>query len=408
MTITAGTRVSRQTFTWILTYHQSAPRLAELKGEIKAEKMSVGYRKRYWLKRDPGKWLFISLAMLCLSFLAVTPAEAALFYTGSVSIDSFSATLDVTDNATVSVKYVLVNQGDSQEAINMTFSPPEATARIDENELANPVILEPGETKELSLSYSLDLQTAESQGIMFAPMLFFDGMVNSNRANSYSVMLILPEGIRGITYSSLPYTDTANQDGRLVIIWEKSDFYPTPLAISWTTLDVNIAAVKKATPESVTSPGEVVEVEVTVQNKGTEEISDITLIDNFFPGTFEPVEPLDEFNLVEAENSDPHLYWTKEIDSLNPGETAVYSYSVKVKALGLETRLDPLVVLINDTPVSVSNDIILRSELDERYGPGASEGFPILYAIIGAVVVAATIVVVFFLRSRRKAQSHHL
>ncbi len=364
--------------------------------------MPVEY-KRYWLKWGSGKWLFISLAMLCLSFLAVTPAEAELFYTGDVSIDSFSATIDVTDEAAVSAEYVLVNHGDSQEAINMTFSPPEATARIDENQLANPVIFAPGETKTLSLSYSLELQTTESQGIMFAPMLFFDEMANSNKADSYSVRLILPEGIKRITYSSLPYTDTADQDGRLLIIWEKSDFYPAPLAISWTTLDLNIAAVKKATPESVTSPGEVVEIEVTVQNKGTEEISDITLVDSFFPGTFEPVEPLSEFDLIEAENSDPRLYWKKEIDSLEPGETALYNYSVKVKVLGLETRLDPLVVLTNDTPVSVSNDVILHSELAERYEPEASKGFPTFYVIIGAVIVAAIIAVVFLLKSRKKA-----
>jgi len=384
----------------MLTGHQYAHRLAEPKGERKAEKMPVEY-KRYWLKWGTGKWLFISLAMLCLSFLAVTPAEAALFYTGDVSIDSFSATIDVTDEAAVSAEYVLVNHRDSQEAINMTFSPPEATARIDENELANPVIFAPGETKTLSLSYSLELQPTESQGIMFAPMLFFDEMVNSNKVGSYSVRLILPEGIKRITYSSLPYTDTADQDGRLVIIWEKSDFYPAPLAISWTTLDLNIAAVKKATPESVTSPGEVVEIEVTVQNKGAEEISDITLVDSFFPGTFEPVEPLDEFNLIEAENSDPRLYWKKEIDSLEPGEMALYNYSVKVKVLGLETRLDPLVVLTNDTPVSVSNDVILHSELAERYEPEVSGRFPVLYLIIGAVVVVA-IAVLFLVRRLRK------
>lgn len=386
----------------MLTGHQYARRLAELKGERKAEKMPMEYR-RYWLKWGSGKWFFISLAMLCLSFLAVTPAEAALFYTGDVSIDSFSATIDVTDEGAVSVEYVLVNHGDSQEAINMIFSPPEATARIDENELANPVIFAPGETKTLSLSYPLELQTTESQGIMFAPMLFFDEMANSNKVDSYSVRLILPEGIKRITYSSLPYTYTADQGGRLVIIWEKSDFYPAPLAISWTTLDLDVAAVKKATPESVTSPGEVVEIEVTVQNKGTEEISDITLVDSFFPGTFEPVGPLSEFDLIEAENSDPRLYWKKEIDSLGPGETALYNYSVKVKVLGLETRLDPLVVLVNDTPVSVSNDVILHSELAERYEPEASKGFPIFYVIIGAVIVAAIIAVVFFLKSRKKS-----
>lgn len=382
----------------MLTGHQYAHRATELKvGNI-----SVRYRKRYWLEGGAGKWLFVSLMALCLSFLPVSPAKAALFYTGEVHIDSVSATLNVTDKAAVSVEYALVNHGGSQEAVNMTFSPSEATARIDGSELVNPVAFDPGETRTISLSYSLDLQTGESQGITFAPMLFFDGMANSHRVDSYSVRLVLPEGTKRIVYSSLPYTDTADQGGRRVIIWEKSDVYPAPLAASWTTLDMDIAAVKKATPASVTSPGEVVEVEVTVQNRGAEEISDVTLVDNFFPGTFESVEPLAEFNLVEAENSDPHLYWQKDIDSLAPGETSVHSYSVEVKALGLETRLGPLIVLVNDTPVSVSNEVILHSELAERYEREVSEGFPVLYVVIGVVILAAIIGTVFFLKSRKR------
>ncbi|MFP3879335.1 MAG: hypothetical protein ACLFVA_00035 [Dehalococcoidia bacterium] len=365
--------------------------------------MLLGYGKRYWLKPGSGRWLFMSLVVLCLSLFPANPAHAALFYTGDVHIDSFSATLNVTDEAAVSVEYVLVNHGDSQEAINMTFSPSEAIARIDGSELVNPIAFDPAETRQLSLSYSLGLQTAESQGIVFAPVLFFDGMANSNRVDSYSVRLILPEGIRKIIYSSLPYTGTAEQSGRALIIWEKSDLYPTPLAISWTTLDVDIATVKNTVPETLSSPGEVVTVEVTVQNKGSDEVGDITLIDSFFPGAFEAVEPLSEFSLIQEENSDPRLYWQKEIDSLGPGETAVCSYSVKVKVLGLETRLDPAVVLIDGTSVSVSNEVILHSELAERYGAEASGGFPVLYAIIGAVIVAAIITTVFFLKSRKKA-----
>jgi len=388
---------------WLLAFN--LPLVWQSLSEREAEKMLLGYGKRYWLKPGSGRWLFMSLVVLCLSLFPANAAHAALFYTGDVHIDSFSATLNVTDEAAVSVEYVLVNHGDSQEAINMTFSPSEAIARIDGSELVNPVAFDPAETRQLSLSYSLDFQTAESQGIVFAPVLFFDDMANSNRVDSYSVRLILPEGIRKIIYSSLPYTGTAEQSGRAVIIWEKSDLYPTPLAISWTTLDVDIAAVKNTVPETLSSPGEVVTVEVTVQNKGSDEVGDITLIDSFFPGAFEAVEPLSEFSLIQEENSDPRLYWQKEIDSLGPGETAVCRYSVKVKVLGLETRLDPAVVLIDGTPVSVSNEVILHSELAERYGAEASGGFPVLYAIIGAVTVAAIVTTVFFLKSRKRAQS---
>ena len=169
-------------------------------------------------------------------------------------------------------------------------------------------------------------------------------------------------------------------------------------------MDVDIAAVKKATPSRLTEPGEIVEVEVTIQNNGDKEVRDIILSDSFFPGTFEAIEPPYEFELVQSEMSDPHLYWRKEIDSLKPGETKTCTYSVKVKALGPETKLDALVVLVNGIPVSVSNDIILYSELEERYKPKAAErGFPITYVIIGAVVVAAIAALIFFIRSRKKA-----
>lgn len=350
------------------------------------------------------KWLFTSLMALSLLILLVTQAEAALFYTGGVSIDSLSATIDVTSKAAITVEYDLVNHGPDEEVINLTFSPPEATALIDGNELANPVDFPRGESKKLSLSYSLSLISAEVQGITFAPMLFFNGMANSEKVGSYDVELILPEGVKRITYSSMAYDDIASQNGRLVVLWRENDLYPSPLVVSWTTLDVDIAAVKKATPSRLTEPGEIVEVEVTIQNNGDKEVRDIILSDSFFPGTFEAIEPPYEFELVQSEMSDPHLYWRKEIDSLKPGETKTCTYSVKVKALGPETKLDALVVLVNGIPVSVSNDIILYSELEERYKPKAAErGFPITYVIIGAVVVAAIAALIFFIRSRKKA-----
>lgn len=363
-------------------------------------KISCWQRQRRCLR----KWLLISLTALLLSNFLVTQAEAALFYTGGVSIDSLLATIDVTNKAEIGVEYTLVNHGPDEEIINLTFSPSEATARIDGNELSNPVTFSPRETKKLSLSYSLSLPSAEAQGIRFAPMLFFNEMASSEKVGSYEVKLILPEGVKRITYSSMACDDTAFQNGRLVVMWQKKDLYPGSLAVSWTTLDVDIAAVKRATPSRLTAPGEIVEVEVTIQNKGDSEIRNIALSDSFFPGAFEAIQPLAEFELVQPEMSDPHLYWKKEINSLKPGETKTYTYSVKVKALGPETKLDALVVLVNGIPVSVSNDVILHSELEERYKPKAPEReFLTTYVIISAVVVAAIVALVFFIRSRKKA-----
>jgi len=103
---------------------------------------------------------------------------------------------------------------------------------------------------------------------------------------------------------------------------------------------------------------------------------------------------------------DPHFYWQEEIDSLKLGETKSYTYSVKVKTLSPETSLDSLVVLVNGIPVSVSNDVILFSELEERYKPKAPErAFPTKFVIIGVVVVAAIVASFFVIKSRRKKKA---
>jgi hypothetical protein len=356
------------------------------------------------ISKMPKMILTAGLIAILLSLLLPLLAGAALFYTGEISIDSLSATIDVTTKADITVEYELVNHGDNSESVTLTFSPSNATSQIDGSALSNPVTFDKGQKRKLTLSYSVSLPTTAYQSILLSPMLLFDDMANSERIKSYNVKLILPQGINRITYSSTAYDDTSTQNGRLVFIWNKTDIYPSPLSIAWTTMDVNIAATKTATPNSITAAEEIIEVSVTVQNNGAAEAGNITLNDNFYPGAFEAIAPLDEFELSQPELSDPHLYWTKEIDSLAAGETKTYAYSVKVKALGLETRLEPVVVLVDGTPVSVSNDVILYSELEGKYGPQqpSESKFPTVYVVIGVVAVAAIITSAFVIRSRRK------
>jgi Domain of unknown function DUF11 len=355
------------------------------------------------MRAEMKKVSIMSFIVMLLSLSFALPASAALFYTGGISIDSLSATIDVTTKAEITVEYELVNHGDSSESVTLTFSPSNATAQLDGSALSNPVSFDKGQKRTLALSYSDNLPTTAYQSILFSPMLFFDDMANSQRAKSYNVKLILPQGINRITYSSTAYDDASTQNGRQVFIWNKTDIYPSPLSIAWTMLDVNIAATKTANPNSIITAGEIIEVSVAVQNHGAAEIGNITLKDNFYPGAFEAIAPLDEFELTQPEQqfSDPHLYWTKEIGSLASGETKTYTYSVKVKTLGLETRLEPLVVSVNGTPVAVSNDVVLASELEGKYGPQSSK-FPIVYLVVAVVVVAAIIASVFIIRVRKK------
>lgn len=74
-----------------------------------------------------------------------------------------------------------------------------------------------------------------------------------------------------------------------------------------------------------------------------------------------------------------------------------------MKTLGLETRLEPFVVSVNGAPVAVSNDVVLFSELEGKYGPQPSESkFPTVPVVIAIVIVAAIIAFVFIIRARKK------
>jgi hypothetical protein len=346
--------------------------------------------------RKAGLILFVCL-LLFISLLLAGNVSAELFYTGNIAIDSLSAEIDVGQNASVTVEYTLVNRGEENEDVNLRFSPENALALLDGVELPNPVSFAAGETKELSLSYSMEMGAEDYKVIIFNAVLLFDNKSNSQTISNYQVKAILPGGINRLADSNMPY-ETTSEDGRVAVIWTESNIYSIPLSFSWSTMDIDIAATKEATPSTISSPNEVVSIEVTIQNNDDEEVRDIDLYDDFFPTLFEAVEPLEEFNLVYPEDSDPHLYWTKKVDSLQPGESKVYTYSIKVKVLSPETTLNPLTILVNGTPVAASNDVIIHGEPEEPHEL-AERGFPTLYVIIAAIIIVAVIASVLVIRS---------
>jgi len=346
-----------------------------------------------------------ALILFVCSLLFIFPplagsVNAQLSYAGNIAIDSFSAEIDVNQNASVTVEYTLVNRG-GEEEVTLGFLPESALALLDGEELSNPVSFAAGETKTISFSYTMEVGTGDYKVIVFNAVLLFNSKSNPQTISNYQVKAILPEGINRLTDSNRPY-EISPEDGRVAVIWTESNVYPIPVSFGWSTMDVNLAATKEATPSTITALDEVVSIKVTIQNNGDEEVRDIELYDDFFPTLFEAVEPLEEFNMVYPEDSDPHLYWTKKVDSLQPGENKVCTYSIKVKVLSPETRLNSLTILVNGTPVAASNDIIIHGETEEP-SELAEKEFPTLYVIIGAIVVVAIIASALVIRSKKKA-----
>jgi len=324
--------------------------------------------------------VLMSICLIC--FLSSVYAYAGFFYSGSIVIDSLSAEIDA-DKAFASIEYILINKGEKTE-VNLSFSE-NGKALLNGNEFSNPVSFGADEKKKISISCPLKLGKEAYKTVIFNPVILFDGKPSSEKIHSYTVKLKLPSGVKRLVSSNKPYEQTF-EDERAVVTWKESDTYLTPLFFSWSSLDVDIAATKRATPSNITSPGEIVKVEVKIQNKGKTEVKNVEIFDEFFPRAFEAVEPLEEFELVKPEQSDAHLYWKKKIDLLKPGETKSYTYSIKVKALSPETRLTSLTVLVNGIQVAASNDVMLykeaKPEVEEK--PKTQTHYPVL--ILGAII----------------------
>ena len=342
------------------------------------------------------------LAILLLTQLYL-PAGAALFYIGGIVIDSISATIDINHAASVEIEYVLVNSGDDAESVSLTHAAPEATARLDGTLLSNPVEFEPDEKKTLTVSYSIDLQAGDSKSMTFDPVLLIDNMAYPEKIQSIDIELVLPAGIERLTYSNLTHNEIEIRDGRTTYIWSKSGMFASPLYVSWTALDVDLVATKTTRPATVSTAGEIIEVEVTVTNQGDTQVKNIMLSDDFHPGVFEAVSPLEEFELLQPELSDPQLYWTKEIEGLAPDESKTFDYSVKIKHLSFENRLDAVVVSVGGTPVCVSNDVVIYSEIEGRYAVETAESeFPTAVLVIGLILAAIFVWAMLSIRRKKR------
>mgnify|MGYP001086581094 CR=1 FL=1 len=338
--------------------------------------------------------MVILLSTLCHFQVA---SASDLFYVGDITIESIGIRVEAGDEATFKAVYLLTNRGDEEEEVNLQFAQSPVPLRADGEKLDNPVVFKPGERKSINLTCKLDITGETTKVLSLDPTLLFNGKPNSEPTKVLLIKVLLPEGITGLACVNQEPDEEGFESGRKFYSWSNIDIYPTTLCLKWSTLKIELGVEKRASPQEITAPDQIINLEITVQNKGDTAVNNITLSDQYVASDFEAVEPLEEFGKRET-----MLFWVKKIDSLGPGETGTLAYSLKY--IGFSPRsydfdLKPCVVTVDGHLVSVSNKVRMSQSGEamppsvESEAPTKPEAAPVHYpslpVIAGIIVILA-------------------
>ena len=335
-----------------------------------------------------------------------------LFYEGDITVDSIGIRIEADNGATVKAVYLLTNRGSDGEEIDLRFAQSPASLEVDGEEVDNPVMFGPGETRKISLTYDLNITGETAKMLFLDPTMLFDGKPNSEPAGALLIKVLLPEGINGLAWANQDPVEEGFEDGRRFYSWSGVDIYPTALCLKWSTLQVELSVEKSVKPQEITTPGQVLNVEITIRNKGDTAANKIGLTDEYSAFDFEAVEPLWEFGRQEA-----WLFWTRNINSLEPGGVMTLAYSVKYigfSSQNYDFDLKPCVVTVGGHLMVVSNKVRMSRGGGTIPAPTNSEApieaeaeplnFPSVTLLGGIILVLAVVRWGYLIWRRRHAK----
>jgi hypothetical protein len=294
-----------------------------------------------------------------------------LFYVGDIVIDSIDIRIEADEHATVNATYLLTNRGNEDQEIDLQFAQSPVPLKADGEELSDPVLFRPGESRYINLTFSLNITGETTKTLFLDPTILFDGKPSSVPAKVLLTKVLLPEGINGLAWASQEPDEESLDNSRKSYSWSNADIYPTTLCLKWSTLQVELIVEKTATPQEITSRDQRIDLEITLQNKGNTTIDRIALTDLYMAFDFEALYPLWEFS-----EEGTWLFWMKNIYSLEPGETETFAYRVRyigVSSQNHEFDLEPCVVTVDGHLVAISNKVRMSKTGDAMPNPTDSE-----------------------------------
>ena len=351
-------------------------------------------------------------------------ASAGIFYSGNITVKSIAVDVTIGNTANVTAEYVIVNSG-GQESVSLGYSEV-AELRQGGSRLSNPVVFAPGEEKTIELRYAGSVRGDVTKTLSFDPALQFNGKTNSKKVGDLLIRIALPEGVNSLLWSNSNYVASSEEEGRATYVWAGRDFYPTTLTVKWSTLAVDLSVAKNAFPRTITEPGQVITIELTLINNGGK-LEGLMLTDDYSPSEFEGVEPAQEFLLTSNESSNElRLFWLKRLDLLQPNETKTLTYSIRYVGDISQMRdisLKPLTVMADEHLIAVSNEatisvipatVVVAGAPDgetttpvpqEKPSKPAGTNQTLALALAAVLLLIVLSLAVLFVRKKRKSSS---
>jgi hypothetical protein len=339
-------------------------------------------------------------------------SASSLFYVGDIIIQSINITVDAAARATVSAVYQLTNRGSEDQEISLQFAQSAVALIAGGEELSGSVLFRQGETKSISLTCSLDITGETTKTLLLDPTMLFDGKPNSEPTGTLLMKVLLPEGINALAFASQEPDGEGFENGREVYSWSSADIYPTTLCLKWSALQVELSVEKNASPQEITSIGQIINLEIIVENNGDSVVDHIALVDLYMAPEFDGVEPRWEFG-----EEGTWLLWQRNIGLLEPGQSQKLTYSVRYVGSGSQNYdfdLRPCVVTVDGHLVSVSNRVRMSQNIKanpdqtDPVVPPESEAeplrFPSLFEIGGTALILAIAGRWYVVRRRRHAK----
>lgn len=350
--------------------------------------------------------VMLLLGTLCPFQLALA---GDLFYAGNIIIDSIVIRVEVDDEATIDVVYLLANRGRYNEKVDLRFAQSQVPLEVDGEELCNPVTFKPYEKKSINLTCNLNITGETTKTLSLDPTILINGKPNSEPTKALLIKVFLPQGISSLAWANQEPHEGGSENGRTFYSWSSVDIYPTILCLKWSTLQVELSVEKSVTPQEITTLNQIIKVEINLQNKGDTAVNEISLTNKYSGFEFAPVYPWWEFGKQE-----PWLLWRENIYSLEPGKTRTLVYFMRYVGLSSQSYdfdLEPCVITVDGHLVVVSNKVRMSQSVGVVPAPidsgvlRESEAEPLHYPSLPLLGVITLIIAVMrggYLIWRRK------
>ncbi|MFC1540204.1 hypothetical protein ACFL41_01790, partial [Gemmatimonadota bacterium] len=155
--------------------------------------------------------------------------------------------------------------------------------------------------------------------------------------------------------SSIPVEESV-RDGRVVCRLIRDRVHLTSLNLVYTLGPVMLKIEKAINPSEITQSGQV-EVSYTIENIGREDAREVNLQDSFDPRDFSGSG--EEFELYADEGVDRRLMWSRSIETIQAGESATVTLSLRALRAVHSVSLSAAIATIGDELVGISNKVRL-------------------------------------------------